>query len=332
MYSFFNFFYVKLISYDRFFMKFIKVNNLHFILILVFVLSACSNNDDILQEDPDKEVPIDNLSKGKGLFRYIYNETNFTKTINIYYYIPVNKTSTTPIVFVFHGNGRNAKDYRNAMIAKADEFGFIAIVPEFSEQNFPGGDGYNLGNVFIDGDNPSPSSLNSEEEWTFSLIEPIFNSVKSNINNTTSKYHMIGHSAGAQFAHRFAMFKPNARFDKVVVSAAGWYTVPDETINFPYGFKESPLENRNLLDLFSKNIIIQVGELDNNPNSSGLRHNQFADSQGLNRYKRANYFFNNAHTIAQNNTLSFAWKLYINEGLDHSFQPALEKAADLLFN
>ena len=72
------------------------------------------------------------------------------------------------------------------MISKANQYNFIVIVPEFSNTNFSGGDTYNLENVFIDGDNPSASTLNPEEAWTFSVIEPLIDYIKQNLNNNSS--------------------------------------------------------------------------------------------------------------------------------------------------
>lgn len=289
-----------------------------FSIIFLCFLISCSTPEEVLET---------NLKTSTSTFIDI----NSQKNIPIYYHIPENTNKNTPIVIVFHGGGRNAKDYRNAMIAKANEYRFIVIVPEFSIENFPGGDGYNLGNVYDDGDNPSPNSLNPETEWAFSLVEPIFSFMKKELNNTSKKYHIIGHSAGAQFAHRLVMFTPNASSDKIVVSAAGWYTVPNFTIDFPYGFQESILENSTLNTLFSKEVYIQVGELDNNPNDGGLRRNNFADAQGINRFQRAYHFYNEAKELAAENNIPFDWKIQTNTGLDHDYSAALESASDILF-
>jgi len=302
------------------------------ILSILFVLSilssfiSCSENSD---NSINESVILDEFVTGGGYFEFSDFQSLVIKT---YYHIPIYVTNNTPIVFVFHGAGRNAKDYRDAMIAKANQFNFIVIVPEFSIANFPGGDGYNLGNVFIDGDNPSIGTLNPEDEWAFSVIEPLFDFIKQSLNNFTPKYHIFGHSAGGQFAHRFMMFKPNARFDKVVSSGSGWYTVPDLDINFPYGFKNSPLEDNSFENLFEKQLTIQIGELDNDPNSAGLRHNQFADAQGLDRLERANYFFDKALQLSQENNLEFNWDLHINEEGTHNYLTASESAANLIFN
>jgi predicted esterase len=296
---------------------------------MFFTFLSCSNADSKIEGSI--ETPITEMN-GTGSINFTEFAPLADKPIALFYHIPKNATKETQIVFVFHGNGRNAKDYRDATIEKANEFNFIVIVPEFSNANFPGGDVYNLGNVFLDGDNPSDATLLPEENWTFSAIEPIFDFIKEKTENTATSYKMIGHSAGGQFAHRFVFFKPNARYSEVVASASGWYTVPDNLVTFPYGFKKSPLEDVDLTTIFSKNIYIQVGELDNSPSAGGLRRNQFADAQGDNRYDRAYYFYNTSKNLASKNNLTFNWNIQTNTGLNHDFRPAIEKAVDLLFN
>lgn len=287
-------------------------------LILCCFFVSCSESEDILEQNTNTNS-------------LLFVDTNSNKNIPIYYYVPENSNTNTPIVMVFHGAGRNAKDYRNALMKKANEYKFIVIAPEFTVNEFPGGDGYNLGNVYLDGDNPSLNSLNTEKDWAFSLVEPIFSFIKKELKNTSQKFHVIGHSAGAQFGHRLIMFAPNGSYDKIIISAAGWYTVPDFTTKFPYGFKNSILENIDLETFFSKKVDIIVGELDNNPNANGLRRNQFADIQGVNRFTRANYFYESSKNLATLNSINFNWKIKINQGLNHDFIPALESAADIIF-
>jgi hypothetical protein len=300
-------------------------------LVIVIGLIGLSCSDDSERLSNSAET-LNETTTGAGFFEYSDYTPFNGRVLKIYYYIPLNVNTNSEILFVFHGNGRNAKDYRDAMITKADQYNFIVITPEFSIDNFPGGDAYNLGNVFTDGDNPSPSTLNSEDMWTFSVIEPLFDYIKDRINNNVLTYQVFGHSAGGQFAHRFTMFKPNARSHKIVASASGWYTVADLEVTFPYGFLASPLENMDLLALFQRKLIIQVGDLDNNPNAAGLRHNSFADMQGLNRLNRAQYFFDKASTLANQNNLEFRWELQIQQGANHNYEIASQNAADLIFN
>lgn len=306
-------------------MNYIKI--ILFVSFTIFI--GCDGGSNSAQNAPT--IPTENLT-GTGYFEYADYTPFEGRILKIHYHIPTNTNSDTKILFAFHGNGRNAMDYRDAMISKSNEYGFIVVAPEFSYSNFPGGDAYNLGNVYIDGDNPALSSLNIEPEWTFSVIDPLFNHMKSLTNNNTLKYHVFGHSAGGQFAHRFLMFKPAAQVDKIIVSAPGWYTCTDYDVTFPYGFSNSILENIALGDLFDKKLTLLIGDLDNDPNSGGLRHNQFADAQGLHRFERAQYFYNKAATMSANNNLEFQWNIEINAGADHSFTMASNKAADLIFN
>lgn len=296
-------------------------------ILFLFVFYGCKSESPIDEEDP---VSQEELASGSNNL-----DTNFLpfkgKTIKVYYYLPESFTKDSRIVFIFHGTDRNAEDYRDAWVNKAIQYNFMAVVPEFSEENFPGGDAYNLGNVFIDGDHPSASTLNPEDEWTFSIIEPLFDFIKQKINNESETYLIFGHSAGAQFAHRFVMFEPNARVEKVVASASGWYTLIDTSTDFPYGFQNSPLMESDISGLLSKELIIQVGELDNDPNSSGLRHNEIVDMQGLNRFVRGRYFFEMSQEFARNNNLPFEWKFIELRSIGHDYKTASKKAADLLF-
>ena len=300
------------------------------VLLTIVLFSSC----DSINDGPinlNNYTELNSQSEGAGMFSFTYDLIS-ESYLNVYSHIPTNSSPSTPIVFVFHGNNRNADDYRNSLVEKADLYGFILIVPEFTNSQFPGGDGYNLGNVFIDGDNPSLSTLNPEPEWTFSVIEPLFTYTKQQLNNQTAKYHIIGHSAGAQFAHRFLFFKPEAKVDKIVASAAGWYTTLELDINFPYGLNSSPLENMDYTQLFSNHLTVLIGSNDNDPNSSSLRHNSIVDLQGLNRLERASNFYTNAQSKAVNQELNFEWNYVINPNADHNYLIAVSKAADLIFN
>ena len=46
-----------------------------------------------------------------------------------------------------------------------------------------------------------------------------FVTVKAATGNRSERYHLYGHSAGAQFVHRFLYFMPDARVAKAVAAA-----------------------------------------------------------------------------------------------------------------
>ena len=299
----------------------------NFLLFFTVFIISCSPAGSSFTPSPIPVIPAE-ISIGSGTFIFSFNNVD----IEVFYHVPVSYTASSKVVFALHGGSREAEGVRNNMIQKSIEYNFVLIAPKFSSQNFSLGDGYNLGNVYEDGDNPSTSTLNDEEEWSFSIIEPLFDSVVSSLSLIEEKYNLFGFSAGAQFVHRFIQFKPNARFNKVVAGAAGWYTVPDNNIPFPYGLDNSILTNNNLSNLLSKDLYIQVGALDNDPNSVGLRHNEYADAQGLNRVTRAVHFFQSGQNIAESNNYNLNWSLHIIQGAGHNLIPNADNACDLMFN
>ena len=103
--------------------------------------------------------------------------------------------------------------------------------------------------------------------------------IKGEIGGNQSTYNAWGHSAGAQFLHRFVFYLPESKLNIAVCSNAGWYTVPESDIVFPYGLSESQLSNSNLISAFSKKLYIHLGNADTDPNSSALRHNDIVDQQ-----------------------------------------------------
>ena len=299
----------------------------NFLFIFAAFVISCDPTGSSFSPNPEPVIPAE-ISIGSGMFIFSYNNMD----IEVFYHVPPSYAASSRVVFALHGGSRDAEGVRNNMIQKSIDYNFILIAPKFSSSNFSLGDGYNLGNVYVDGDNPSTDTLNDENEWSFSIIEPLFDSVKSSLSIESEKYNLFGFSAGAQFVHRFIQFMPDARFNKVVAGAAGWYTVPNNSIPFPYGYQNSILISTNLNDLLSSDLHIQVGALDNNPNSAGLRHNEYADAQGLNRVTRAVNFFESGQNIADSNNYNFNWSLHIIQGAGHNLIPNAENACDLMFN
>ena len=299
----------------------------NFLLTFTVFIISCSPAGSSFNPNPIPVIPAE-IGIGSGTFIFSFNDID----VEVFYHVPASYTASSKVVFALHGGSRDAEGVRNNMIQKSIEYNFVLIAPKFSSQNFSLGDGYNLGNVYEDGDNPSTSTLNDEEEWSFSIIEPLFDSVVSSLSLIEEKYNLFGFSAGAQFVHRFIQFKPNARFNKVVAGAAGWYTVPENNIPFPYGLDNSILTNTNLSNLLSKDLYIQVGALDNDPNSVGLRHNEYADAQGLNRVTRAVHFFESGQNIAESSNDNLNWSLHIIQGAGHNLIPNADNACDLMFN
>jgi len=165
-----------------------------------------------------------------------------------------------------------------------------------------------LGNIFDDGDNPSVGTFNPSNEWTFSILDPLFEYIKNEISGNQENYNGWGHSAGCQFLHRFVLYMPESKLNIAVCSNAGWYTVPESGINFPYGLNQSQLSSNTLTLAFSKILYVHLAENDTDPNAASLRHNEIVDEQqGLHRRARGRYFYSTSEQTAQQEQILFNW-------------------------
>ena len=243
--------------------------------------------------------------------------------LEVFYHIPDGDITTMPILMSLHGASRNGESYRDYWIQMANEHGFMVIAPEFTTENYPGlGDNYNMSNIFDDGDNPSLETFNDKSEWTFSTLDPLFDYVKVAASNIRETYNAWGHSGGAQFLHRFVTYLPNSKLDIAVCSNAGWYTVAENGVSFPYGIDNGQLPTTDLITAFSKKLIVHLGKNDTNSDSStGIRRNDVVDAQqGIHRFERGQYFFNTSQATAQNMEVTFNWEKHEVAGIGHQAQ------------
>lgn len=218
----------------------------------------------------------------------------------------------SPVVFVMHGVQRNAQDYRDQWHQLAMKHGFLLLVPEFSKAGFRGSRGYNLGNVF-DADGKAVA----EVDWSYSAIEAIFDEARRRFSISSDVYSLYGHSAGAQFVHRFIFHLPNARVSQIVSANAGWYMMPDYETDFPYGLKGSLVTPEKLKRALQLPVTILLGSKDTDPQHQSLRRAPEAMLQGEHRQARGYAFFENARAAAKRLEVPFNWQLIDVDGADH---------------
>lgn len=259
--------------------------------------------------------------------KYLFENTVFpSKPIVVYLILP-NDISTAKFVMVMHGVNRNSAEYANAWKSFAVNNNYVIAAPTFTDEDWPSSRSYNLGNMF-----PSSSStafINPVEEWTFTIVAKIHDELVGKLNLNDDKYTIWGHSAGAQFVHRLMIFKPDYKLTYALAANAGWYTMPDFEINYPYGLGDLSLEFEEtfLEDLAIKNIVVMRGT-DDTIRDSFLNTSSEADEQGLNRYQRAYSFYSYAQEIDQNHN----WKLIEVENVGHEYKGMAEAAQSFLLN
>lgn len=187
---------------------------------------------------------------------------------------------------VLHGTLRNAADYIEDWTEWAGRNDRIVACPRFDALGWPGSRSYNLGNVLARGG--EAGRVNEPAAWSFTVLEQLAERLQARLKPVEAEFDVWGHSAGAQFVHRFALFRPRARARRIIAAGAGWYTIPDPDTDFPYGLRHPELSfsDDQVRRWVSTPLIFMRGELDRQRDEH-LRTTPLADAQGDSRWARA---------------------------------------------
>ena len=225
--------------------------------------------------------------------------------ITVWTYAPESGSlSDLPVVVVMHGVNRDGDRYRDEWIEAARAHDLIILAPAFSNTDFPKAAGYNLGNMF---DEATDAAID-EEMWSFSSIDLLFDEAVQSIGGSQTSYALYGHSAGAQFVHRYLYFKPETRADLFLSANAGWYTMPDFGEAFPYGLQGSELDPLQLKHALQAEMVVLLGDRDTDETDPNLRRTPEAMAQGPHRFARGQTFFQAARERALENGVAFGWQ------------------------
>jgi hypothetical protein len=262
---------------------------------------------------------------GNGDFKFKVKGELADHPVRVWYNSPSANPATAKILIVMTGTQRDGEAYRSDWVPLVKGRNTLVIVPEFSEKEYPGTSGYNLGGMLNSHDKPQP-----RDEWSFNMIEALFDYVVADVGSTATGYEMFGHSAGAQFVHRFIEFMPNARATIAIAANAGWYTMLDESVKFPYGLEGAPTPLTGMKPALKRKLIIMLGSDDVDPKDSSLQRDDQTDKQGKNRLSRGLKFFHTAQEAA-GKSMPFDWRLVIVPGISHDHSGMAKAALPLLY-
>lgn len=246
--------------------------------------------------------------------------------IRVFLHRPAAWTPDRRIVVVMHGVRRNADRYAENWAPLADEHGFLLVVPEFDARKFPRAAFYNFGGMRDEDGEPRPKA-----EWTFGVIDTVVDAVRRHFGATRETFSLYGHSAGAQFVHRFVMFHASPRLEMAVAANAGWYTLPRFGERFPYGLDGTRTTPADHAAMLRRPLILQLGDRDTDPDHPALRRNARADRQGTYRFARGEFMMAIAREEAARLGVPLAWKEHVTPGVGHSDAGMGRDAARLLF-
>lgn len=224
-----------------------------------------------------------------------------------------------PVVVVMHGMGRNAEGYRDAWMPASEAHGFLVICPEFSEARFPGVEFYNHGHARA-----------PEAAWSFFALDRAVAAVLATLGAPQTPFALYGHSAGAQFVHRYLLLTGAPRARRIVIANAGWYSWPSFEIAFPHGLGRSSATEAGLRAALGRPVTILLGEADTDPGHVQLRRDAATDAQGLHRFERGQNFFAAARAAAAARGVPFGWSLATVPGVAHSNSGMAAAAAAIL--
>lgn len=247
--------------------------------------------------------------------KYLFvNKSIPNKPILVYIILP-NDIKNANVLFVMHGVERNSFDYIQAWKNFSVTNNYVCIAPTFNDTDWPSTRSYNLGNMFPN--STGTGTINPDSIWSFTQILKIHEQLIEELGISNQQYDIWGHSAGAQFVHRFITFKPDFKIRYAIAANAGWYTLPDLDVLYPFGLKNPNFnfDETFLEDLADKKLIIMRGESDT-IRDSNLNTSVDADKQGLNRFERALTYFNYASQISGNPK----WKLVDVPDTGHDFE------------
>jgi len=245
----------------------------------------------------------------------------------VWTYAPEEKPlADLPVVVVMHGVKRDGDRYRDEWIGIAREHDLIILAPTFSDADFPNAAGYNFGNI-RDEETSAPVD---ERLWSFSAIDPLVAEAVNRMGGAQTSYVLFGHSAGAQFVHRYLYFKAESRADLFIVANAGWYTMPDFGTVFPYGLAESTRDTARLDCALQKNVVVLLGDKDIDEADPNLRRTPEAMMQGRHRLARGQSFFGAAQDQAAALGVAFGWRQLTVTGAHHSNALMASAAAALI--
>ena len=246
--------------------------------------------------------------------------------IEVLVFIPDGVNERTPVVVVMHGWSRAAQRYFDDWKALGDAQQFIVVVPYFPLEDFRSSHQYNLGHVFDEHN----GKMRAVENWTFAVIEPLFDDVINRSSSEQAQYTLYGHSAGAQFVHRFLYYMPDARVKTSLAANAGWYTMPDFDTEYPYGLQDAAIDEDGLKAAFSKELVLLLGREDTDFTDPDLRNTPAAKRQGKNRLARGLTMYYVAKTNAAKLNVELKWRVVAVEGADHNNAKMAPTAAKLI--
>lgn len=221
---------------------------------------------------------------------------------------PARREIVKPLI-AMHGIGREIKTFVDIFSPLAEAAGRTIIIPHFDARTWP---------VF--------QRITKQHRPDIALLALIDDLRLRGVIGADG-VDLFGYSGGAQLAHRFAMLHPEYVGD-LHLGAAGWYTLPDDSLPYPIGLGASDTGDTRwgrrmksaLARYLDRRINIYVGNKDAELVSDTLRRTPALDAaQGRTRIERAHQYHSTIADLQDRHGLPVRTKLSVLAGCAHDF-------------
>ena len=242
-----------------------------------------------------------------------YHEVPGPIARRFFFYRSNNEVPGAPLLVSVHGIARNAAAHVYKLIDEAERYGLSIVAPLFEKKL------YGQYQQLVD----SRTGVRAD----LALID-ILDICGRLSAASVERVLMFGFSGGAQFSHRFTLAYPRRVASAILVSA-GWYTFPDEALDYPFGLRSDAVSGFPGWDLAEALRVpqhVMVGELDVGRDGS-LRQSPWLDcEQGVTRIERARRWVDAMRCAGALGIGCRVPSFSILPGVAHSFSDAVETA------
>ena len=225
-------------------------------------------------------------------------------------FVPADASRDVLLLVAIHGISRNAREQAESFAPLAARHGFSVVAPHFDERAY---DDYQRLGRRGRGARADAALGRLIDELERRGVAP-------------KEIFLFGYSGGGQFVHRYVMAHPEG-VRAGIVTAAGWYTFPDPSADYPYGIRVAA-ELPGVL--FRPSAFLRVPMLavvgdDDRERDENLRRFRVLDRrQGRNRVERAERWVGAMRTAAREREMQPRVELAMLEGAGHSFADSMQ--------
>lgn len=202
-------------------------------------------------------------------------------------YVPRTDNKITVTLAVMHGLNRNPVEMIFRFRDLADRMGVALFAPFFHKSRFR-----HFQQLKADETGLCPKAA----------FDNAYKDFLSRTALSGEKLYMLGFSGGGQFAHRYVLTGGEHKVDKLMLIAAGWYTMPNTEEIFPLGLKRD-MNREHLTPDISRlqacQTSVVIGSRDVRRSSSLNTDKQIDSLQGRNRLCRARNWVSAMEALAE---------------------------------